>query len=281
MKKQLEAMLHKRCESYFKEDPGNNKLALLSKRNAELLSVKAKGRVHSREKAGNDCILRYALSLQYLIKQDDFFYIEEEKEQRIAEFFKGELMKDYHIETNEPEEEAFNEIIPDTKERAPFHYDRIKAVRYADLWWNEYNPDYQHFEVDCTNYISQCLRAGGAPMRGQPAREKGWWYSGDNWSYSWSVANALEIYLANSTSGLRARAVESPLELQLGDVILYDFEGDGRFNHSTIVTAKDSNGMPLVNAHTSDSRHRYWAYEDSTAYTPNIVYRFYAIEDDG
>ena len=88
------------------------------------------------------------------------------------------------------------------------------------------------------------------------------------------------MYLATSKTGLRAVEVQDPRELQLGDVICYDFEGDGRFNHNTIVTGKDAYGYPLVNAHTYNSRMRYWAYEDSSAYTPNIKYKFYTIIDD-
>ena len=117
-------------------------------------------------------------------------------------------------------------------------------------------------------------------MRGYPNRGSGWWMQNNNWSYSWSVAHSLKNYLANSTTGLRAKEVSSARELKLGDVICYDFEGDGRYNHNTIVTAKDANGEPLVNAHTYNSRNRYWAYEDSTAYTPNIRYTFFTIVDD-
>ncbi|MGQ0440385.1 amidase domain-containing protein, partial [Bacillus sp. B-TM1] len=40
----------------------------------------------------------------------------------------------------------------------------------------------------------------------------------------------------------------------------YDFEDDGRWNHTTIVVAKDADGMPLVNAHSANSRRRYWNY---------------------
>ena len=94
------------------------------------------------------------------------------------------------------------------------------------------------------------------------------------------MANSLRLYLQNSNSGLCAREVSSPEQLLLGDVICYDFEGDGRFDHNTIVVAKDANGMPLVNAHTYNSRMRYWAYEDSSRYTPNIKYKFFTITDD-
>lgn len=166
------------------------------------------------------------------------------------------------------------------KARIAYVYDRLKAVQYAERWWNDYNPVYRKFEVDCTNYVSQCLHAGGAPMWGQPNRSRGWWMSDTNWSYSWSVAHSLRWYLPTSKTSLRAREVEKPEQLLIGDVICYDFQGDGRYDHNTIVTAKDANGMPLVNAHTANSRMRYWSYEDSTAYTPNIRYKFFTIVDD-
>lgn len=159
-------------------------------------------------------------------------------------------------------------------------YDRVKAVAYAHRYWNSYNPKFKHFDVDCTNYVSQCLWAGGAPMTYRPSRSEGWWYrftNPPNWSFSWSVAHALRWYLGTSKGGLRGEEVEKASLLMPGDVICYDFEGDGRFNHTTIVVAKDENGEPLVNAHTSNSRNRYWTYRDSTAWTPRIRYKFFRI----
>lgn len=76
----------------------------------------------------------------------------------------------------------------------------------------------------------------------------------------------------------RCRMVGSAGELLLGDVICYDWEGDGRFNHNTIVTAYDADGQPLVNAHTQNSLHRRWEYRDSPAWTPQTRYVFFRIE---
>ncbi len=78
------------------------------------------------------------------------------------------------------------------------------------------------------------------------------------------------------------KTIASGLEYSLqqegyATVICYDFEGDNRWDHNTIVVAKDANGMPLVNAHTNNSRLRYWTYEDSAAWTPNIQYKFFQI----
>ncbi|MGG6312565.1 amidase domain-containing protein [Paenibacillus macerans] len=163
-------------------------------------------------------------------------------------------------------------------------YRREEAVLYADRWWDSFNPEFAAFEVDCTNYISQCLFAGGAPINYTGKRESGWWYKGyvgkqEAWSYSWSVANALERHLSRSDSGLRAELLERPEQLQLGDVIIYDWDGNGAYQHSTIVTAFDAGGMPLVNAHTTPSKHRYWDYRDSYAWSENTVYRFFHIAD--
>ncbi|HJV45569.1 MAG TPA: amidase domain-containing protein [Bacillota bacterium] len=153
-------------------------------------------------------------------------------------------------------------------------YNRAKVKRYAELWWNRYNPTYPKFDVDCTNFVSQCMHEGGLPMDRTGRKEKGWWaYGKDSWSYSWSVANSLMLYLT-SGSHPYAEMKKSADQLMIGDVIAYDWDGAGVFGHNTIVVAKDPNGMPLVNAHTINSRHRYWEYRDSYAWTPNTKYRF-------
>ncbi|MBX4322004.1 amidase domain-containing protein, partial [Mycobacterium tuberculosis] len=80
-----------------------------------------------------------------------------------------EIAPDFTIEKAEA---SINERFD---ERLSFEYDRLNAVKYAETWWNSYNPRYTKFTNDCTNFISQCLRAGGAPMTGYPNRSKGWW----------------------------------------------------------------------------------------------------------
>jgi hypothetical protein len=166
----------------------------------------------------------------------------------------------------------------------PVSYNRQLAVAYADTYWDRSNPKFLTFEVDCTNYASQCLFAGGAPMHYTGKRASGWWYRGrvggqEQWSYSWSVANSLQLMLTASHSGLQADEVQSPEQLLPGDVIAYDWDGAGRFEHTTVVTRIDPAGMPLVNAHTVSSRHRYWAYHDSPAWTEKTRYRFLHIAD--
>ncbi|MBC5636553.1 amidase domain-containing protein [Ornithinibacillus sp. BX22] len=253
---------------------------LHDKRNVKLVRVHGKGHIYQRMKYDQEEKVYYHLHLTMLLKQGDHF-TREERTIPYEFILKNGNIIDHKQTLVRQTEEPTGKLEPDSgqSEYDRFSYDRLAAVQYAERWWNSYNPQYRKFDVDCTNYVSQCLRAGGAPMRGAPNRNQGWWYTGDNWSYSWAVAHSLRWFLAGSTHGLKGTEVDSASELQPGDVICYDFQGDGRWDHTTIVVAKDRDGMPLVNAHTQNSRHRYWSYEDSSAYTPNIKYKFFRIGD--
>ena len=155
-------------------------------------------------------------------------------------------------------------------------YDRVQALQYAALWWSSFNPLFRAFQDDCTNFISQCLWAGGMPMEVTDRRDKGWWYLGPNeqWSYSWAVAHSLRWYL--DTSG-RGQKLETATQLELGDVISYDWNGDDTWNHNTMVVGYDPDGEPLVAAHTVPSWGRQWRYRDSPAFTLRTRYLFWRI----
>ncbi|MBT2604032.1 amidase domain-containing protein [Bacillus sp. ISL-53] len=285
MREQLQRLLQERVEFFTTDDleRGERKLHLKKKmlrnRAAEIVRVNAAGKVHSKRKEDNDTVLTYHVHLQYLLKQEDSFYIEEEMEEREARFRNGYIVDENELIPSFEIEEAPPKCDPGA-DRLAYKYDRMKAVKYAERWWNEFNPAYHKFTDDCTNYISQCLHAGGIPMWGAPNKNKGWWIRGKSWSYTWTTAHSL-YHLLKAGNAIRTKQVESAKELNLGDILCIDFEGDGRFDHNLIVTAKDQDGMPLVNAHTMNSRHRYWTYEDSTRYTPNIVYKFFMILDGG
>ncbi|MEK5392634.1 amidase domain-containing protein [Margalitia sp. FSL K6-0131] len=282
LQKQLESRLEQLVNKLGDDEKINRKKDLMAKRNAEIVKVQARAKVKNKIEEDNQTFLHYQIHLKYLIKQKEKMYIEEEIENRKATFYQEQLYNDQEIvpEFHVPNDQPPSLINDANDDRKSYNYDRLKAVQYAERWWNSYNPKYRKFTDDCTNFISQCLHEGGAPMRGYPNRGQGWWMQNNNYSYSWATAHSLMQYLSTSKTGLRAKQVSSPQELNLGDVICLDFQGDGRFDHNTIVTGKDAYGMPLVNAHTYNSRNRYWAYEDSSAYTPNIKYKFFTIVDN-
>jgi hypothetical protein len=165
------------------------------------------------------------------------------------------------------------------------NYDRLKVQTYAKTWWNSFNPNYLFFgQDDCTNFVSQCLFAGNAPMYYTGKRELGWWYQGKSgnrefWSFSWAVADSLRRYLTGASHGWNAETVDAPQKLTIGDVICYDWDGNGHYQHSTVVSDIDANGMPLVSAHTTNSSKRYWDYRDSYAWSNQTQYRFYHMPD--
>ncbi|EOW9530499.1 amidase domain-containing protein [Bacillus cytotoxicus] len=220
----------------------------------------------------------YQVHLKYFILHKELFYIEEEQVTRRIRLKGKKIEEDNVIEVKD----NFSSDGPIERERTKekfgfYQYNRLEAVKYAERWWDNRNPVYRNFPDNCTNFVSQCLHAGEIPMTGYPNIRKGWWQRGNQWSWSWAVAHSFYWYLSGSTTGLRAKSVEKPEDLILGDIIAYDFENDGRWNHTTIVVAKDADGMPLVNAHSANSRHRYWNYEDSSKYTPQMKYKFFHI----
>ncbi len=274
-------------QAFFQNERDNDnwwgrKKALWRKRDTEIVRIQGDGQIVKRMRYEGKIYYHYLMHLVFLMKQGEQFHMEECVSTYQFRMDHGEICDHQRLQHQSPVKPQHaitpDPVLRDTTEQR-FTYDRHAAVQYAEHWWNSYNPAFRVFDVDCTNYVSQCLLAGGAPMRGMPVRDQGWWYKGDNWSFSWAVAHSLRWYLSGSTQGLKGKAMERPEALIPGDVICYDFAGDGRWDHNTIVVAKDAEGMPLVNAHTDNSRNRYWSYEDSMAWTPNIQYKFFRIGD--
>lgn len=130
-------------------------------------------------------------------------------------------------------------------------YNRQKAVEYARKWALSANPQYYHFEGiggDCTNFISQCLLAGGGVMNYD--KYKGWFYiNSNNRSPSWtSVAYLLEFLLRKNGVGPIGKIV-SLEELEIGDIIQLR-QNPTHFNHTVIVT-KIFDKEIFVSAHSN------------------------------
>lgn len=161
-------------------------------------------------------------------------------------------------------------------------YDRVRALRYSELWWSGFNPVYPKLDEDCTNFISQCLFAGNVPMTHTQSRAEGWWYrftegkKAENWSYSWTTSHALYLHLTNH---LGATRVSSARDLKVGDLVFYDWGGQGTFHHTAFVADFDNRGDALVNAHTDPSWHRHYLYLDSRAWTARTRYAFVRMPD--
>lgn len=104
-------------------------------------------------------------------------------------------------------------------------YNREQAVNYAYKYALIPNTtkwaNYEVYGGDCTNFISQCLYAGGIPFDhdGVDVTEKWYWYSDAYRTPSWSAADLLKKYMLTNTGyGLVARLVDLQ-EMEVGDVV--------------------------------------------------------------
>lgn len=147
-------------------------------------------------------------------------------------------------------------------------YSRASAVKYALTYALHPNPEYRYFPLignssgDCANFISQCLKAGGAPMDFNPSAS--WWYNNqgtkdtkdDSWSLSWTVAHSLYWFLKikqeKKLPGLKGLEISDVHMLIPGDVILYE-DQNGLIFHSAIITAISSANEPLVSHHSYEA----------------------------
>lgn len=62
-----------------------------------------------------------------------------------------------------------------------YAYDGDKAAEYASNYCGNGNPSYPSYGSDCTNFASQCVKAGGISGTALPASKVGFWDYGDTY----------------------------------------------------------------------------------------------------
>jgi Putative amidase domain len=142
-------------------------------------------------------------------------------------------------------------------------YNRSTAVTYAKGWWNSTNPMFGRMSNDCTNFVSQCVFAGGWPMVGSHnvldrAKDNQWWFGGSRFttaSYTWGGAQNFYRFLSVSGRGSKlfeigAECVEEIGQMRDGDVVQMK-DATGHVYHTMLVTGRDGADL-LLTYHTSD-----------------------------
>ena len=137
-------------------------------------------------------------------------------------------------------------------------------IKYARKWAFSHNPAYYNFENiggDCTNFVSQCLYAGGAVMN--YTRDTGWYYSSlHNRAAAWTSVEYFYRFIVNN-KGIGPFGRIIPVDhVNAGDVI--QLNTDGKFHHSLLVIDVRG-GVPYVAAHTFNAYDRpltTYAYDD-------------------
>lgn len=125
---------------------------------------------------------------------------------------------------------------------SPLALNTKNAITYATTYADSPNtPSYKYWEnMDCTNFASQILTAGGL------YHTLSWNYTrGHNgvhtWTHAWSYANEFFDYFAakNSSSQTKDHYAFS-VGISAGDFIAFDKAGDSGWDHIGFVTEADT-----------------------------------------
>lgn len=120
-------------------------------------------------------------------------------------------------------------------------FDGPAAANYAMKWALSRNPIYPDFSSDsenpggggdCTNFVSQSMRAGGwTTVDGASRSKTSWWAASDEASRNWASASWF-VDFAESSGRAKICAED---DLELGDFVSMNAYG-GRISHLMIVT---------------------------------------------
>ncbi|MET9843946.1 amidase domain-containing protein [Streptomyces ossamyceticus] len=154
-------------------------------------------------------------------------------------------------------------------------YDYKAMAAYAEKYWNVYNKDYPDYSGhgaggDCTNFVSQSLKAGGwKHVPGYVYDYTKWFGNADIQSDSFVGVNEWSWFAQNSK---RTTPLANVFQLEVGDVLQMDFDRDGSKDHTMIVTYKRG-GVPYVTYHSNNTLRR--SVASLVALYPNAYYYAY------
>lgn len=137
---------------------------------------------------------------------------------------------------------------------------RTAIVNYAYKYAKSYNGTYKSYDGqqaggDCTNFVSQAMRAGGwTDVAGFYTLNYVWWFT-SKWnipsqSHTWINAH---LWFTFTSARPRATLARNVRDLVPGDVLQADWDRDGRIDHSMIVTKKDSYGNIYLTYHSTNT----------------------------
>lgn len=179
-------------------------------------------------------------------------------------------------------------------------YNRDAAYNWAHTYWSNYSTSYvdlgdQTWEGgDCTNFVSQCLKSGGA--NNDKIGSYQWYYDSkgtsktidDNYPWTWSTARGLNYILLGKykTNEYGPKGTEIVITadseynsslgkyLTVGDLIQYEWSASSKLKHSAIIVNMVFNSSkdiyePVIATHTNDSWYIPWTKK---AYRTHFVH---------
>ncbi|MEV7788117.1 amidase domain-containing protein [Streptomyces sp. NPDC088106] len=155
-------------------------------------------------------------------------------------------------------------------------YDYRAMAAYADKYWRDYNPEYPSFDGqgaggDCTNFVSQALKAGGwKHVPGYVYDYTRWFGNSSIQSHSFIGVNEWSWFALNSE---RATSLANVYQMDVGDVLQVDFDRNGSKDHTMIVTHRSAQGVPYLSYHSTNTHRR--SVASIIASYPNAAYYAY------
>ncbi|PZF60390.1 hypothetical protein DEI92_08605 [Curtobacterium sp. MCBD17_034] len=113
-----------------------------------------------------------------------------------------------------------------------------RQLQYAMAHWSNYNlAEYGNMNAiggDCANFVSQTLVARGWQQRDD-------WYNHDagaEHSATWTYCPSLDPWLQTNAAafGLTRRTLDERAKVGVGDIVMWDWNGNGSPDHTTIVS---------------------------------------------
>lgn len=132
--------------------------------------------------------------------------------------------------------------------------DREEMLRYAQQYALDRSDawgDFSYYGGNCQNFASQVLFTGGAPML--TSGEHVWYYHSmasrtETWGY---VDSMMEMLDENEGRGLVGVQVDSPEDLEAGDLVYLDWDNNGNVEHVVVVTIPGAS--PRIAGNTEDT----------------------------
>lgn len=169
------------------------------------------------------------------------------------------------------------------------YYNPLTAARYAiqHSATSNYNKNYPNYHSggDCTNFVSQCLVAGGISMSFSPTPHPDLYDTTDYWYHyynddgmyyynyttSWIRVDDLYVYLVGHRHAVSMTYTLNNVlqQAKVGDIIQISRNGGNSYYHSYIVSSCN-NGVRIC-AHTTDRTDE--LLRDAVAGESNLTYR--------
>lgn len=108
-----------------------------------------------------------------------------------------------------------------------------KQMAYIADYWYTTGPTKKYSYIpneNCANFVSQTLHARGWKMT------KNWFNKGGKHSPAWTSSTALGKYLKLKGAVKLTDSKKNRARVSVGDVMQFDWERDGKVNHSAVVT---------------------------------------------